>query len=180
MKHADKLVERILFLEGVPNLQKLGRVRVGQDDARSSSTSTSTSRSRRVARLNAAIALCVAEGDNTSRDLLEDILEERGRAPRLARDPARPHQAARARSRTWPSSSGSRLRTAGVGLRGLTAACEAADNSEQGSAQPRSGMTHGHHGSLRRARRRRSDWDVAQEFRDDAFAGSTPTAATRC
>jgi len=74
MKHADKLVERILFLEGVPNLQKLGRVRVGQTIPEQLGLDLDLEREA-VARLNKGIALCVAEGDNTSRDLLEDILE---------------------------------------------------------------------------------------------------------
>ena len=74
MKHADSLVERILFLEGLPNLQKLGRVRVGQSVPEQLTLDLSLEVDA-VARLNRAIALCVAEGDNTSRDLLEDILE---------------------------------------------------------------------------------------------------------
>src|SRR5262249_11029798 len=74
MKHADELVERILFLEGLPNLQKLGRVRVGQ----SVPEQLTLDRDLEIdagPRLNKGVALCVAEGDNTSRDLLEDILE---------------------------------------------------------------------------------------------------------
>jgi len=74
MKHADTLVERILFLEGIPNLQKLGRVRVGQTIPEQLGLDLDLEREA-VARLNKGIALCVAEGDNTSRDLLEDILE---------------------------------------------------------------------------------------------------------
>jgi bacterioferritin len=74
MKHADQLVERILFLEGLPNLQKLGRVRVGQTVGEQFALDLELERDA-VARLNRAIALCVAAGDNTSRDLLEDILE---------------------------------------------------------------------------------------------------------
>jgi bacterioferritin len=74
MKHADSLVERILFLEGLPNLQKLGRVRVGQTVPEQLSLDRDVE-VEAVKRLNAAIALCVAEKDNTSRDLLEDMLE---------------------------------------------------------------------------------------------------------
>jgi bacterioferritin len=74
MKHADELVERILFLEGLPNLQKLGRVRVGQSVPEQMTLDRDLEVDA-VARLNRAIALCVAEGDNTSRDLLEDMLE---------------------------------------------------------------------------------------------------------
>jgi bacterioferritin len=74
MKHADELVERILFLEGLPNLQKLGRVRVGQTVPEQMTLDRDVELEA-VARLNRAIALCVAEGDNTSRDLLEDMLE---------------------------------------------------------------------------------------------------------
>jgi bacterioferritin len=74
MKHADELVERILFLEGMPNLQKLGRVRVGQTVAEQLALDRDLE-VEAVARLNRAIALCVAEADNTSRDLLEDMLE---------------------------------------------------------------------------------------------------------
>ena len=74
MKHANDLVERILFLEGLPNLQKLGRVRVGQTVSEQLSLDRDLE-VEAVARLNRAIALCVAESDNTSRDLLEDMLE---------------------------------------------------------------------------------------------------------
>ncbi len=74
MKHANELVERILFLEGMPNLQKLGRVRVGQTVPEQLKLDRDLEVDA-VARLNRVIALCVAEGDNTSRDLLEDILE---------------------------------------------------------------------------------------------------------
>ncbi len=73
MKHASELVERILFLEGVPNLQKLGRVRVGQTVPEQFKLDLDLE-VQAVARLNKAIALCVAEGDNTSRELLEEIL----------------------------------------------------------------------------------------------------------
>src|SRR5258706_11934016 len=74
MKHADRLVERILFLEGMPNLQKLGRVRVGQTVPEQLTLDLALE-VEAVARLNRGIAVCVAEADNTSRDLLEDILE---------------------------------------------------------------------------------------------------------
>ena len=74
MKHAEKLVERILFLQGVPNLQKLGRVRIGQTVPEQLGLDLDLEVDA-VARLNKGIALCVDEGDNTSRDLLEDILE---------------------------------------------------------------------------------------------------------
>jgi bacterioferritin len=74
MKHADSLVERILFLEGLPNLQKLGRVRVGQA-VPEQLTLDRDLELEAVRRLNLAINICVAEKDNTSRDLLEDILE---------------------------------------------------------------------------------------------------------
>jgi bacterioferritin len=74
MKHANALVERILFLEGLPNLQKLGRVRVGQTVPEQLALDLGLE-VEAVRRLNTAIALCVAEGDNTSRDLLEEILE---------------------------------------------------------------------------------------------------------
>ena len=73
MKHASELVERILFLEGVPNLQKLGRIRVGQAVPEQLKLDLDLE-VEAVARLNKAIALCVAEGDNTSRELLEKIL----------------------------------------------------------------------------------------------------------
>src|SRR5688572_7967650 len=74
MKHAEKLVERILFLQGVPNLQKLGRVRIGQTIPEQLALDLELEMDA-VVRLNRGIALCADEGDNTSRDLLEDILE---------------------------------------------------------------------------------------------------------
>jgi bacterioferritin len=74
MKDADKLIERILYLEGVPNLQRLGTVRVGETVVEQLTVDLELERAA-IERLNGGIALCVAEGDNGSRDLLEDILE---------------------------------------------------------------------------------------------------------
>ena len=74
MKDAESLIERILYLDGVPNLQRLGTVRVGEDVPRSCS-SRSTSRRKPIARLTRGIELPTTEGDHGSRDLLEHILE---------------------------------------------------------------------------------------------------------
>jgi len=74
MKHASELVERILFLEGVPNLQKLGKIHVGES-VREQLTLDLALEADAIGRLNAGIATCVAEGDNASRHLLEDVLK---------------------------------------------------------------------------------------------------------
>jgi bacterioferritin len=74
MKHASDLTERILFLEGVPNLQKLGTLHIGETVPEQLKFDLALERDA-VVKINKAIALCVAEADNTSRDLLEDILE---------------------------------------------------------------------------------------------------------
>ena len=74
MKDADHLIERILYLEGVPNLQRLGTVSVGETVPEQHRLDLDLERAA-IERLNRGIATCVAEGDNGSRDLLEDILE---------------------------------------------------------------------------------------------------------
>src|SRR5262245_41807953 len=73
MKDADELIERILFLEGVPNLQRLGTVTVGEDVAEQMRLDLDLERAA-IERLNAGIITCTAEGDNGSRQLLEEIL----------------------------------------------------------------------------------------------------------
>ena len=74
MKHASEITERILFLEGVPNLQKLGTLVIGETVPEQLKNDLALEYDA-VQKLNKAIALCVAESDNTSRDMLEDILE---------------------------------------------------------------------------------------------------------
>jgi bacterioferritin len=74
MKDADELIGRILFLEGVPNLQRLGTLRVGEDVAEKLQAALDLEYES-IERLNNGIAACVAAGDNGTRELLDDILE---------------------------------------------------------------------------------------------------------
>jgi bacterioferritin len=73
MKDADELIERILYLEGHPNLQRLGTVRVGETATEKLTLGLDLER-QAIARLNRGIALCVAQDDNGTRELLEGIL----------------------------------------------------------------------------------------------------------
>jgi bacterioferritin len=73
MKDADKLIERILHLDGHPNLQRLGTVRVGENVAEKLALALDLETAA-IDRLNRGIALCVSEGDNGSRELLDEIL----------------------------------------------------------------------------------------------------------
>jgi bacterioferritin len=74
MKDADELIGRILFLEGVPNLQRLGTVRVGETVPEKLQLALDLEYES-IERLNLGIAKCLELGDNGTRDLLEEILE---------------------------------------------------------------------------------------------------------
>jgi bacterioferritin len=74
MKHADRLVERILYLEGVPNLQKLGKVNVGQTVREQLRLDLEVEKAA-VKALNSGIETARSLGDNGTRELLESLLE---------------------------------------------------------------------------------------------------------
>ena len=74
MKHADKLIERILFLEGLPNLQKLGKLRIGQDTKEMLECDLSLEMDA-IPDLRDGIEYCESVRDYISRELMEDILE---------------------------------------------------------------------------------------------------------
>jgi bacterioferritin len=75
MKHADDVIERILFLDGVPNMQRLNPVRVGEDPIEQHKVDLELELEA-VERLNKAIALARKSGDNGTRDLLESKLRD--------------------------------------------------------------------------------------------------------
>jgi bacterioferritin len=73
MKHADALIERILFLEGVPNMQRLYPVRVGETVKEQFELDLQVE-VEAVKRFNDGIALAVEVADNATRHLLEEML----------------------------------------------------------------------------------------------------------
>jgi bacterioferritin len=73
MKHADALIERILFLEGLPNLQELGRLRIGENPQETLNCDLQLEQQAQ-ALLKEAIEYCEKAGDYVSRDLLQHIL----------------------------------------------------------------------------------------------------------
>jgi len=75
MKHADKLIERILYLEGLPNVQRLGTIAVGESVEEQLRLDLELER-KAIPLLNQGIALGRDEGDNGTAELLEDILED--------------------------------------------------------------------------------------------------------
>jgi bacterioferritin len=73
MKHADAVIGRILYFDGIPNMQRLSPIRIGENPVEQHKLDLAVE-TEAVDRLNKAIALCREKGDNGSRELLEDIL----------------------------------------------------------------------------------------------------------
>lgn len=74
MKHADELVERILFLEGLPNMQDLGKLRIGENTKEMFECDLALELDA-IPDLRDGIAHCESVRDYVSRDLLQSILE---------------------------------------------------------------------------------------------------------
>ncbi len=75
MKHADKIIARILLLDGLPNLQDLGKLGIGEDVPEGLKADLAAEKHARVDLL-AAIAACEKASDYVSREMLREILKE--------------------------------------------------------------------------------------------------------
>lgn len=75
MKHAEKLIERILFLEGIPIVSDLNKIHIGADVPKQFANDL-TAEMTAVAAYNNAVKVAVAVGDNATREILEAILKD--------------------------------------------------------------------------------------------------------
>lgn len=75
MKHADKLIERVLVLDGLPNLQTLNKLLIGESVPEALNGDLQLERAAQ-ADLKAAVAHCEKVADYVSRELFEDLLED--------------------------------------------------------------------------------------------------------
>lgn len=75
MKHAQNLIDRILFLEGIPNMQRLGKVNIGENVPEQLGADLALEYTA-LTNLRAAIKVCFETADHTSRELFEEILED--------------------------------------------------------------------------------------------------------
>lgn len=75
MKHAESLIERVLYLEGIPNVQRLGKITIGETVKEQLQLDLVVEREA-VTRLNAGLEVCRQCEDNGSRMLLEKILHD--------------------------------------------------------------------------------------------------------
>lgn len=73
MKHADEVIERILYLEGVPNLQRYGKLMVGETPREQFELDLRLEHAA-LERFNRGVALCRGENDNGTREMLERML----------------------------------------------------------------------------------------------------------
>ncbi|MBL8831360.1 MAG: bacterioferritin [Rhodospirillales bacterium] len=75
MKHADKIIERILMLDGHPNLQDLSKLKIGETVPEGLACDLELERAARP-KLQRAIGVCEGAKDYVSRDILQDVLED--------------------------------------------------------------------------------------------------------
>ena len=75
MKHAEEVIERILFLDGIPNMQRLGKINIGESVPEQFKLDLALEMDA-VSRLNPGIEECRKLDDNNTRHLLEEILED--------------------------------------------------------------------------------------------------------
>lgn len=75
MKQADRVIERILFLEGIPNLQDLGKLLIGENTEEMMNCDLKQ-KEKSTADIREAVTYCEGSGDYVSRDMLKRILKE--------------------------------------------------------------------------------------------------------
>lgn len=74
MRHAETLIERVLYLEGIPNVQRLGRIRIGET-VEEQLKSDLALENEAIPRLQRGVELCTELGDHGTRQLLDAILK---------------------------------------------------------------------------------------------------------